>query len=136
MDATLLALDAGTTGVSAVLFDAELRPLVRAYREFEQRFPRPGWVEHEAAAILGAADAVLAEALAHPRARDVVALGVTNQRETVFALERASGKALGTGIVWQDRRTEPRCAELRAAGHDPLVRRRTGLLLDPYFSAT
>jgi glycerol kinase len=136
MDATLLALDAGTTGVSAVLFDADLRPLTRAYREFEQRFPRPGWVEHAPGAILGAADAVLAEALAHPRARDVVALGLTNQRETVFALDRASGRALGNGIVWQDRRTEPRCAELRAAGHEALVRARTGLLLDPYFSAT
>lgn len=136
MDATLLALDAGTTGVSAVLFDAELRPLHRAYREFAQGFPRPGWVEHEAGAILGAVDAVLAEALAHPRARAVAALGLTNQRETVFALERASGRALGPGIVWQDRRTEARCAELRAAGHGPELRRRTGLVLDPYFSAT
>lgn len=136
MDATLLALDAGTTGVSAVLFDADLRPLYRAYREFAQRFPRPGWVEHEAAAILGAVDAVLAEALAHPRARAVAALGLSNQRETVFALERASGRALAPGIVWQDRRTDERCAELRAAGRGPELQRRTGLLLDPYFSAT
>jgi glycerol kinase len=136
VDATLLALDAGTTGVSAVLFDAELRPLQRAYREFAQRFPRPGWVEHEAPAILAAVDQVLAEALAHPRARSLAALGLTNQRETVFALERASGKALGPGIVWQDRRTEARCQELRAAGRGELVRARTGLVLDPYFSAT
>jgi glycerol kinase len=136
MDATLLALDAGTTGVSAVLFDAELRPLARAYREFAQRFPRPGWVEHEAAAILGALDAVLAESLAHPRAREVAALGLTNQRETVFALERKSGRALAPGIVWQDRRTEARCRELRAAGLEPELRARTGLVLDPYFSAT
>ncbi len=136
MDPTLLALDAGTTGVSAVLFDAELRPLVRAYREFAQRFPRPGWVEHEASAILGALDAVVAEALAHPRAASVAALGLTNQRETVFALARSDGRALGPGIVWQDRRTEQRCAELRAAGHLARVRARTGLVLDPYFSAT
>ncbi len=136
MEATLLAIDAGTTGVSAVLFDAELRPIQRAYREFAQRFPRPGWVEHEAAAILGALDLVLAEVLAHPRAAAVAALGLTNQRETVFALERASGRALAPGIVWQDRRTEPRCQELRAAGHEPRVRARTGLVLDPYFSAT
>ncbi|NOT30946.1 MAG: glycerol kinase, partial [Planctomycetes bacterium] len=97
MEDTLLALDAGTTGVSAVLFDAELRPIVRAYREFAQGFPRPGWVEHEASAILGALDAVLAEALTHPRAASVVALGLTNQRETVFALERASARPLGPG---------------------------------------
>jgi glycerol kinase len=136
MDATLLALDAGTTGVSAVLFDPDLRPIHRAYREFAQGFPRPGWVEHAAEDILAAADGVLSEALAHPRARAVAALGLTNQRETVFALERASGRALGPGIVWQDRRTEPRCAELRAAGRAPEVHRRTGLVLDPYFSAT
>ena len=136
MDATLLALDAGTTGVSAVLFDAELRRLARAYREFPQRFPRPGWVEHEAAAILAAVDAVLAEVLAHPRAADAAALGITNQRETLFALERTSGRALLPGIVWQDRRTEARCEELRAAGHEERVRARTGLVLDPYFSAT
>lgn len=136
MEDTLLALDAGTTGVSAVLFDAELRPIVRAYREFAQHFPQPGWVEHEARAILGALDVVLAEALAHPRAAGVVALGLTNQRETIFALERASTQALGPGIVWQDRRTENRCAELRASGHLERVRARTGLVLDPYFSAT
>jgi glycerol kinase len=136
LDATLLALDAGTTGVSAVLFDAELRPIQRAYREFAQRFPRPGWVEHEAAAILDAVDAVLAEILAHPRARAIAALGLTNQRETVFALERGSTRALAPGIVWQDRRTEARCQALREAGQAERVRRSTGLVLDPYFSAT
>jgi len=136
LEDTLLALDAGTTGVSALLFDRELRPIQRAYREFAQRFPHPGWVEHEAAAILAAVDAVLAEVLAHPRAAGVAALGLTNQRETVFALERASGRALAPGIVWQDRRTEERCAELRAAGHEARVHARTGLVLDPYFSAT
>jgi glycerol kinase len=136
VDATLLALDAGTTGVSAVLFDRELRPVQRAYREFPQRFPRPGWVEHEAEAILAAVDAVLGEALSHPRARAVEALGLTNQRETVFALERGSARALGPGIVWQDRRTEARCRELGDAGHLARVQERTGLVLDPYFSAT
>ena len=136
MGSTLIAIDAGTTGVTALLFDAELRVLGRAYREFEQRFPRPGWVEHSADAILGAVDAVLAEVLAHPRAEDVAALGITNQRETVFALERRSSRALLPGIVWQDRRTEARCAELREAGRASWIRARTGLLLDPYFSAT
>jgi len=136
MRATVLAVDAGTTGVSALLFDDELRPLLRAYREFAQGFPRPGWVEHEADAILGAVDAVVAEVLSDPRARTLAAVGLTNQRETVFALERRGGRALLPGIVWQDRRTEARCAELRASGHADELRRRTGLVLDPYFSAT
>ncbi|MEM7306702.1 MAG: glycerol kinase GlpK [Planctomycetota bacterium] len=135
-DPTLLALDAGTTGVTAVLFDADLRPLARAYREFAQGFPQPGWVEHDAGAILAAADEVLAEIAARPEAAGVQALGLTNQRETVFALDRASGRALAPGIVWQDRRTAERCRELREAGELARVRARTGLLLDPYFSAT
>ena len=132
----LLALDAGTTGVTAVLFDADLRPVAKAYREFPQGFPRPGWVEHDAADILGATDAVLAELCAREEARGIVGLGITNQRETVFALERAGGRALAPGIVWQDRRTAERCAQLRDQGHGDAVRARTGLVLDPYFSAT
>ena len=132
----MLALDAGTTGVTACLFDAELRPLGRAYREFPQHFPEPGLVEHEADDILGAVDEVLAEILAHEAAAGVELLGITNQRETVFALERSTGRALGRGIVWQDRRTAEACAALRAAGHSELVARRSGLLLDPYFSAS
>jgi len=132
----LLALDAGTTGVTGLIFDADLRPLSRAYREFAQGFPRPGWVEHEASDILAAVDAVLAELLVRPEAAEVAALGITNQRETVFALERQTGRALRPGIVWQDRRTAQRCAELRAQGHAEFVHRRTGLVLDPYFSAT
>jgi glycerol kinase len=133
---TLLALDAGTTGVTALLFDADLRPLARAYREFPQSFPRPGWVEHDAASILEAADQVLDELGRHPASAGTVALGVTNQRETVFALDRRTGRALRPGIVWQDRRTKERCTELERAGHRGLVRARTGLFLDPYFSAT
>ncbi len=132
----LIAIDAGTTGVTAVLHDEALRPLARSYREFEQGFPKPGWVEHEASAILAAVDAVLGELLASSEAADVAAIGITNQRETVFALERSSGAALGSGIVWQDRRTADRCAELAREGRAELVRRRTGLVLDPYFSAT
>jgi glycerol kinase len=136
MRPTLIALDAGTTGVTAVLFDSDLRPLARSYREFAQRFPRPGWVEHEAPAILAAADRVLGELLEHPRAASAAAIGITNQRETVFALERESGRALRPGIVWQDRRTAERCRALRAAGELERVQGRTGLLIDPYFSAT
>ena len=133
---TLIAIDAGTTGVTCILFDAELAPIARAYREFAQGFPRPGWVEHEASAILGALDEVLAEILAHPRAGEVAAIGVTNQRETIFAIDAVEGTALGPGIVWQDRRTADRCTALRAGGHEPLIRERTGLVLDPYFSAS
>ncbi len=136
MGKALLAIDAGTTGVSALLFDPDLRPLHRAYREFPQSFPRPGWVEHDARAILGTVDATLGECLAHPRARDALAIGITNQRETVFALERSTGRALSCGIVWQDRRTAERCDELRRAGRGEWIRRKTGLVLDPYFSAT
>jgi glycerol kinase len=136
LSSTLIALDAGTTGVTAVLFDAELGAVARAYREFPQHFPQPGRVEHEAADILAAADAVLAELLEHPRAADAVALGITNQRETIFAVERATGAALARGIVWQDRRTSERCDALRAEGRAEWIAERTGLLLDPYFSAT
>jgi len=119
-----------------VLFDGELRPLGRAYREFPQYFPEPGRVEHEAHEILSAVDEVCAEILAHGTAGSVELLGITNQRETVFALERSSGRALGRGIVWQDRRTAELCAAMREAGHGELVARRSGLLLDPYFSAS
>ena len=130
---TWIGLDAGTTGVTAVLFDGELRLLERAYRAFDQHFPRPGWVEHEASDILAAVDAVLAEVLADRDPASVAGLGITNQRETVFALG-PDGGALARGIVWQDRRTAERCAEL--AEHTDEVRRLTGLPLDPYFSAT
>ncbi len=132
----LLAIDAGTTGVTCALFDLDLRIVAKAYREFPQSFPRPGWVEHEAAAILGAVDATLAEILARRPRGSIQALGITNQRETIFALERASGRPLGPGIVWQDRRTAERCAALAAEGRAEWVRERTGLVLDPYFSAT
>jgi glycerol kinase len=132
---TILAIDAGTTGVTSILFDADLVPLERAYREFPQGFPRPGWVEHDGADILRAVDETVAEVLQAgaglPRA-----LGITNQRETVFAVDRATGEALGPGIVWQDRRTAARCAALQDEGMEADVRSRTGLVLDPYFSAT
>ncbi len=132
----LLAVDAGTTGVTSLLFDAELRAVDQSTRDFEQRFPRPGWVEHEAGAILDAVDTTLAEVLGRHPGEAIVAAGVTNQRETVFALDRESGRALAPGIVWQDRRTAERCAELRRDGRSDWIRELTGLLLDPYFSAT
>ncbi|MEX1025366.1 MAG: glycerol kinase GlpK [Planctomycetota bacterium] len=132
----ILAIDAGTTGVTAVLFDRELRQTARADREFAQSFPSPGRVEHAAEDILGAVDATVAELARHPAFASVAALGLTNQRETIFAVERATGRALAPGIVWQDRRTEERCRELERSGRLDLVRRTSGLLLDPYFSAT
>mgnify|MGYP000085159070 CR=1 FL=1 len=131
---TLIGLDAGTTGVTAILFDAHLGVLARAYREFPQHFPAPERVEHRAEELLGAVDAVLAEVTALPAAKGLAAIGLTNQRETVFAVDRDTGRALAPGIVWQDRRTAARCREL--APQAELVRRRTGLPLDPYFSGT
>ncbi|MEE8469354.1 MAG: glycerol kinase GlpK [Planctomycetota bacterium] len=131
----LLALDAGTTGVTALVFDQDLAPVARAYREFPQGFPQPGWVEHEARDILAALDVCLCEVLDGLSAPPV-ALGITNQRETVFPLDLSTGETLGPGIVWQDRRTAQRCRELSGAGHEDLYRARTGLRLDPYFSGT
>ena len=128
-----IGLDAGTTGVTAVLFDQDLRSVKRAYRTFPQSFPRPGWVEHQAADILHAVDAVLDELIEDIEWSQLGGLGITNQRETVFAFD-ASGNPLGPGIVWQDRRTAKRCAEL--CGHTETIRSITGLPLDPYFSAT
>lgn len=128
-----VGLDAGTTGVTAVLFDAALRPVRRAYRTFAQHFPRPGWVEHRAEDILEAVDAVLAEIFEGLEPGEVGAIGVTNQRETIFALD-PEGAALAPGIVWQDRRTASRCAEL--AREAQRITRLTGLAVDPYFSAT
>src|SRR5208283_3724207 len=113
-------------------------PIGSAYREFAQHFPRPGWVEHDAQEIWQVTSTVAAEALADAGLRpgELAAVGITNQRETVCVWDPASGLPLHNAIVWQDRRTAARCEELRAAGHEPLVRARTGLVLDPYFSAT
>jgi glycerol kinase len=132
----LIAIDAGTTGVTTLLFDTSLAVVARATREFRQHFPAPGLVEHDAADILSAVDATLAEVAAHPAARGALALGITNQRETVFALERSTGRPLARGIVWQDRRTSQDCARWRAEGRAELVRRTTGLVIDPYFSGS
>jgi glycerol kinase len=131
---TWIGLDAGTTGVTAVLFDQELRPLARASREFQQFFPRPGWVEHDARGILAAVDATLEEVIASPHAVSLAGIGITNQRETVFALDRTSGEPLARGIVWQDRRTSERCRELQPQA--AMILGATGLPLDPYFSGT
>ncbi len=134
----LLAIDQGTTGSTALLLSERGDVLGRATREFKQHFPRPAWVEHEPddiwASVVGAMGDALTVAEADPR--DCIAIGMTNQRETTVVWERATGKPVHRAIVWQDRRTSERCAELKAAGLEPLFRERTGLVLDPYFSGT
>ena len=134
----ILAIDQGTTGTTCLVFDREGRIAGRAYGELGQHFPRPGWVEHDPAEIWDAARRLAAEALAAAgvAGRDLDAIGITNQRETVVAWDPASGEPLHNALVWQDRRTAARCAELREAGHEALVRERTGLVIDPYFSGT
>jgi glycerol kinase len=134
----LLALDQGTTSTRAIAFDAALRPRATAQIPLPQHFPEPGWVEHDAEQIASHSLAVLREALAKAGGgpREVAGIGITNQRETTVLWERATGRPLSRAIVWQDRRTAARCEALRAAGHEAMVSARTGLLLDPYFSAT
>jgi glycerol kinase len=134
----ILAIDQGTTGTTCLVFDREGRIAGRAYSEFEQHFPRPGWVEHDAAEIWDVTRRVAAQAIADAGidGASLEAIGITNQRETVVAWDRESGEPVHNALVWQDRRTAARCDELREAGHERLVRDRTGLVIDPYFSGT
>jgi glycerol kinase len=134
----ILAIDQGTTGTTCLVFDAEGRVTSRAYSEFEQHFPRPGWVEHDAEEIWQVTRRVAAEAIAGAgiEGAELEGIGIANQRETVLAWDPATGKPLHRALVWQDRRTAPRCDELRGEGREALVRERTGLVLDPYFSGT
>ena len=134
----ILAIDQGTTGTTCLVFNESAEPIGRGYREITQYFPRPGWVEHDANEIWEVTRAVAGEALEDAGARpgELEAVGMTNQRETVCVWDRVTGEPLHNAIVWQDRRTAERCDELRAAGHEPLVRAHTGLVLDPYFSGT
>jgi glycerol kinase len=134
----LLAIDQGTTSTRAILFDAALVPVATAQQEFAQIFPRPGWVEHDPeeiwSTVLATARAAMARAGA--QAKDIAGIGITNQRETTIIWERATGRPIHNAIVWQDRRTADACAALRQNGHEAAIAARTGLLLDPYFSAT
>jgi glycerol kinase len=134
----ILAIDQGTTGTTCIVFDGDGRPAGRAYSEFEQHFPRPGWVEHDANDIWETTRRVAGDALADAGigAGELAGIGITNQRETVVAWDRESGEPLHRALVWQDRRTAARCDELREAGHEETIRERTGLVLDPYFSGT
>ena len=135
----ILALDQGTTGSTAIVFGEDGRELGREYSEFEQHFPQPGWVEHDAAEIWEVTRGVAASALeaAGMTGPDLRGIGITNQRETVVAWDPKSGEPVHRALVWQDRRTAQRCDELRQAdGVEDLVRERTGLVIDPYFSGT
>jgi glycerol kinase len=134
----ILALDQGTTSSRAILFDEAGAIAATAQHEFEQFYPQAGWVEHDPMKILTSQLACAVEALGKvgARPRDVAAIGIANQRETVIVWERATGKPIHPAIVWQDRRTASRCAELEESGVGEEVSNRTGLVLDPYFSAT
>jgi glycerol kinase len=143
----ILAIDQGTTGTTCMLVGADGAILSRAYSEFEQHYPRPGWVEHDAEQIWAVTLQVAQEAMAAAGAQvgpgtagvgavEVAGIGITNQRETVVVWDRATGEPIHHAIVWQDRRTAARCRELQAQGREELIRARTGLVIDPYFSGT
>lgn len=134
----ILALDQGTSSSRSIVFDAQGRIVAMAQRELTQHFPQPGWVEHDPMEIWATQLATAQEAIAKAglTAADIRAIGITNQRETTLLWNRRTGKPLHHAIVWQDRRTEPFCAQLRAQGLEPMVRHATGLRIDPYFSAT
>ncbi|MEY3475013.1 MAG: Glycerol kinase [Pseudomonadota bacterium] len=138
MKTHLLALDQGTSSSRSIVFDARGRIVAMAQREFRQIFPQPGWVEHDPMEIWQTQLDTAREALqrAGLTATDIASIGITNQRETTLAWHRRTGEPLGHAIVWQDRRTEARCAELRAGGWQDAVRHRTGLVVDAYFSGT
>jgi glycerol kinase len=134
----VLALDQGTTSSRAIIFDQHGRAVATAQKEFEQIYPQPGWVEHAPDDIWSTQLHVASEAIAKARlsARDIAAIGITNQRETTVVWERRSGRPIHNAIVWQDRRTTDFCNRLKADGYEPAINKKTGLLLDPYFSAS
>lgn len=134
----ILALDQGTTSSRAIVFDAGMKIKASAQQEFPQHYPRSGWVEHDPA-DLWATTAATARAVierAGVSARDIAAIGITSQRETTLVWDRKTGQPIHRAIVWQDRRTADFCVQLREAGHEEMITARTGLLVDPYFSAT
>lgn len=134
----VLAIDQGTTGTRTLALDPTGDVVGRSYMEITQHYPRPGWVEHDPDEIWRSVRRTLSEALEAGglEAGDVAAVGITNQRETVVVWDRETGEPIGRAIVWQCRRTTERCRALRRAGHEPLIRERSGLVIDPYFSGT
>jgi len=137
LPAALIAIDQGTTSTRAIAFDAALKPLASAQQELRQIYPAPGEVEHDPEEIWAATVATVRAAIAKAglTPKDVAGIGITNQRETTVIWERATGRPIHNAIVWQDRRTADFCDALRRAGHEPEIAEKTGLLLDPYFSA-
>jgi glycerol kinase len=134
----ILAIDQGTTSSRAIVFRADISIASVAQQEFPQHFPASGWVEHEPEDIWTSTIAVCRDALkkANLSAKDIAAIGITNQRETTVVWDRATGKAVHRAIVWQDRRTSDICARLKSEGHEPVIAQKTGLIIDPYFSGT
>ena len=134
----ILAIDQGTTSSRAILFDKDMRPVQSCQEEFPQYFPQSGWVEHDAQEIWASVQAVVGGVMAQAgcTAKDIAAIGITNQRETTLVWDRNTGAPIHKAIVWQDRRTSAFCDRLRAEGHEAEITQKTGLLLDPYFSAT
>jgi glycerol kinase len=132
----VLAIDAGTTGIRTIAFDERGAARTSAYAEFPQYFPQPGWVEHDPTEIWNTTLATLHEVLTALNGESIAAIGVTNQRETIVMWDRRTGQPLHRALVWQDRRTAATCDAMRANGDEPAIRVRTGLVLDPYFSAT
>ena len=134
----ILAIDQGTTSSRAILFDSAMKIAAVAQEEFTQHYPASGWVEHDAGDLWSTTAATCRAAIekAGLRPGDIAAIGITNQRETTLVWDRKTGKPIHNAIVWQDRRTAPMCQRLKAEGHEATVTDRTGLLLDPYFSAT
>src|SRR3974390_211963 len=134
----VLALDQGTTSSRAIIFDEGGRPVIICHQEFPQYFPRPGWVEHDPVEIwksqLAVARQALRDARLHPE--QISAIGIANQRETTIMWDRTNGQPICRAIVWQDRRTAEACDAIKGRGLEPLITEKTGLLLDPYFSAT
>lgn len=137
-DEVVLALDQGTTSSRTLAFDRNGKVVAQSQREFTQYFPQSGWVEHDGEEIWASQEATLREVLEQLQAdnRKVLAMGITNQRETTLVWDRSTGEPLHRAIVWQDRRTAETCATLKAGGHEEMVTERTGLRLDPYFSGT
>src|ERR1700750_2392122 len=134
----VLAIDQGTTSSRAIVFRSDISIAASAQQEFPQHFSASGWVEHESEAIWTSTVATCREALKKDgvTAKDIAAIGITNQRETTVVWDRATGQAGPCALLWQDRRTADICAKLKAEGHEPVITARTGLIIDPYFSGT
>lgn len=138
MEQYILSLDQGTTSSRAILFDRKGQIVHSAQKEFPQYFPQPGWVEQNANEIWGSVLAVIATCLSEAgvKTEQIAGIGITNQRETAVIWDRKTGDPIYHAIVWQSRQTASLCEQLIADGHDSMVREKTGLLIDPYFSGT